>query len=194
MRSKQRRFQLIDALVMLAATSIGIALVRLYDREEGYYFFSPEPVVTSPLLAGPKHVPLTTRFFWGACVVAPSVVMWTLATIVLGFRQPRHRLRRLFRQPGMAGCTAALLVPSVFLMTNLVSMLQVGGEFEGTDVGYWFPQAIREAYVVVGCSVAAVWLNLILTVKWIPEPNWIDRLGRILAVYWITVGLLSLFN
>jgi hypothetical protein len=40
-----------------------------------------------------------------------------------------------------------------------------------------------------GCTVAAIWLLLVLSGRWRPERSWIDRLGRLLGVVWIAVAI-----
>ncbi len=39
----------------------------------------------------------------------------------------------------------------------------------------------------VGLTVAVGWIVSWLSGRWRPEPSWIDRMGRIFGVYWITM-------
>jgi len=160
--------KMLDLSIMIAATACGLALYRIH-----------ESIIESGQWSGSYIVD-----------VAPLFVMWTVAFAILRLRKPRPRLRRLFRQSGMAACSTSLIVLTVFLALRLLGLMQIGGEFLGAGPDYWFPTAFREILPWVGSSVAAVWLNLVLSGRWIAEPSWIDRLGRLLAAYWIGVAIL----
>lgn len=100
-----RRFQLSDAIVLVAATAVGFAVVRPY-------------YATMNLLDGSPPFPSAGRFSgwmkgaWDCLVlVAPIVMAWTLAIVVLRLRAPRDRWRRFVRQPGLvAGLMAAVVL------------------------------------------------------------------------------------
>jgi len=42
---------------------------------------------------------------------------------------------------------------------------------------------IQRGYAAAG--VAGAWLILMLAGWWRPEPSWIDRLGRVLGLFWV---------
>ena len=42
---------------------------------------------------------------------------------------------------------------------------------------------------MIGSAVAVSWLILWLGGGWRAEPSWIDRLGRLLGVFWIVFGV-----
>ena len=50
--------------------------------------------------------------------------------------------------------------------------------------------ALRHSTATLSAAVAGTWLVLLLDRRWKPEPSWIDRAGRLLAVYWLTAGLM----
>ena len=58
----------------------------------------------------------TSYLLSGIEVTHPFLMMWTFALVILGLRQPRPRIRRLVRQPGMAACSAASLILVVQLL------------------------------------------------------------------------------
>jgi hypothetical protein len=41
----------------------------------------------------------------------------------------------------------------------------------------------------VGVAVGAAWVNLAVCGRWRPEPEWIDRLGRIVGACWLAMML-----
>ncbi len=176
-----RKFTLIDAMVLIAATGIAIvpmrqmSFERFFERgsSENLYDFGDDLYLTL--------IPL---------VVTGATALW-----VLRLRSPRPRLRRVFRQPGMASCTAILCyIP--FHLTNWVALDFLGVFHDRFGIlrflyiihampEYWVPRLSG-----TGSAVAAVWLVLWLGRAWNPEPSWIDRAGRVLGVYCVVGSLL----
>ncbi len=104
---RPRRFTLADAIVLVAATAAGMALVREWVR-----MASPTPPLfrydTGPMPRGPLCglAPLVRWVVLGW----PIVAMWTFALVVLRLRRPRPRRQRLFAPPGVAACVVAACV------------------------------------------------------------------------------------
>jgi hypothetical protein len=40
-------------------------------------------------------------------------------------------------------------------------------------------------------AILAAWLTLILRRRWCPEPSWLDRMGRLLAILWLILGIVG---
>jgi hypothetical protein len=187
-RSRHRDFQLLDAMILIAATAVGFAVTKLYDERTGYHLISPAP-------DDHNELDVSTYLSWGLRLMTPTVGMWTLAFAVLRLRYPRPRFRRLFRQPGMAGCATVLIVPPVFVGWKILGMmLRAEGEFVGQGIGYWLPGTCEESLFWVGSSVVAVWVNLALSRRCVSEPSWIDRMGRMLACFWIIAPILAVID
>jgi hypothetical protein len=86
---------------------------------------------------------------------------------------------------------AVMIVPTAFVANDVIGqMVGAEGEFVGQGPGYWLPETYRESVFWVGCTVAAVWMNLALTRSCAPERSWIDRLGCALAAYWVAIPIL----
>jgi len=93
--SSTRKCTLFDAMILVAATAAGMALLRMFLAEGRFFqgaFFQGR--FTSYVLSG-----IEAAF--------PFLMTWTFALVILGLRQPRPRIRRLVRQPGIAACSAA---------------------------------------------------------------------------------------
>ena len=106
-----RRMKFSDLIVMIAATACGLALCRIHEA----------------IIQG-------KRWSEGFLVdLAPLIAMWTLAFAMLRLRPPRPRLRRLFRQSGMAAGSTSLVVLTVFLGPRLLGPLQTGGSELGPE-------------------------------------------------------------
>jgi len=186
--AKSRKFTLFDAMVLIAATAIPLLPLRLFlaaysGVSSGSYLGQ---VVELGLVANALLCPMA---------ISLSVALW-----VLRLRQPRPGLPRVFRQPGMAACTATLVFLSVFLTSTLISLFlsYFAGVVNSTHMFMHFNFVVWLLIVplcLVGISVLAVWIVLWSIGAWRPEPSWIDRAGRVLGIYWVANSVIysSLF-
>jgi hypothetical protein len=99
-----RKFNLLDVMILVAATAAGLAILRMF-LAEGRFF-----------IGAPFQGRFTSYVLGGIEVIYPFLAMWTFALVILGLRQPRPRIRRLVRQPGMAACFAASFLVVVQLL------------------------------------------------------------------------------
>jgi hypothetical protein len=49
----------------------------------------------------------------------------------------------------------------------------------------------KVAPIEVALVVATGWIILILSRRWRPQPNWIDRAGRAFGLFWIVWGIIE---
>jgi hypothetical protein len=100
-----RKFLLSDAIVLVAATATGLAVVRPYYATMRLLDWTPPIPQAAPFNGWIKGL-------WGCLILAaPLVTAWTLAILGLRLRRPRDRWSRLVRQPGLvAGLMAALVL------------------------------------------------------------------------------------
>jgi hypothetical protein len=179
----RRRFLISDAMVLIAATAVGIALARMIMSFEGWRrdFGTPqEPWRTARVV-----------FRNSRNVGSPLLLTWTVALLVLHLRRPRPRLRRVFRRPGAIACGVATL--AFLLPTVLIIPLGVRARAEGSSVGD--PFYLASIWVLGangGLGVLCGWLTLVLGGRWRPEPSWLDRAGRIVGAGWIAAYVLRL--
>jgi hypothetical protein len=177
--STPRRFTVLDAMVLIAATGIALVPIRLYLWENWHF---PENWSASEIMLMGLEANL---------ILIPPALALTLALWLLRLKQPRPRLRHVFRQPGLAACTTTL----VFTIANLLSFFihitinNTFPSFDSDDLLLWMRIGMVPIFLSGG-AVAAVWIVLWLSESWRAEPSWIDRAGRVLGVYWV---LLSVF-
>ncbi|MDG3006867.1 hypothetical protein [Paludisphaera mucosa] len=176
----RRPFGLSDAMILVAAAAIGLALAR-----------TPAAFVAHMFSRMPSRPPVHRTFAYlydGFAAAFPMVAALTLAAILLRFRRPRPTFRRLVRQPGLIACAAA----ATALVIGLLHSLPVGFNFMGTSGfdGWTYYASITESHA---CDYAVVgaWLATALSGRWRPERSWIDRLGRVLGAAWIGVIVLE---
>jgi len=146
-------------VVLVAALAAGCYLARTSFYE------------TIPLL---KHrsafrFPLVFRVVHD--VFAAFVAALSAAMIILRLRRPRPRLPDVLQQPGFLGCFVGTLV----FGTCIVSMAS-----EQPLSSVLFMASIANAY-----SIVAAWFAILLAGFWYPEPGWIDRMARILCLFWL---------
>jgi hypothetical protein len=166
---RNRRFGLLDVIILGAATAIGLALVRAWWHDGDFLVIPPISkwgfFEVRVLILGP---------------VALLLSVWSFALIMLRLRRPRPRWIRLMRQPGMAASCAVAVILAFEALRSLV-ILWKNGPAGWPDVpGYW-----RATQPLIPYGVAGTWFTLALAGRWRAEPSWVDRLGRSLGVFWI---------
>ncbi len=165
MRQRCRPFTIADAMILVAAAAMGLALARA--TIDHVFWMSSGPTKYGGPISG-------------------FLVALTVAYVPIRLRRPRPSLRRLMRQPGMAACSAVLLVTAVdgdlwvlYCLKHAYSLVQ------------FFPNYWRGNFEHIATAVAAVWLGMFLSRRWWAEPGWIDRLGRVIGFAWLLDLLLG---
>ena len=127
---------------------------------------------------------------WG--FLLPLFGGWTLVVPVLRLRQPRPAWRKLSRQPGMTACVAAMAGMAFCAGVAGFAVLLRWGIDGQTQFGssFWYRTPVLDDIIIyAGVSVAAVWATQISTGRWRKPADWVDRLGRVLGVIWVTAAL-----
>ena len=139
----------------------------------------------------PKHLAYASS---GLALHVSMLLVPLLATISIGMIPinlipPRPRWRRLVLQPGAAAALAAVVgiacVAGFFGTARLVE--SKGAELKAGDAAF----AVMLLPVFAGFSTASAWTTIANAGLWRAEPTWIDRLGRIVAVAWIVLGIFN---
>jgi hypothetical protein len=164
-------------MILVAATALGFGGIRACSPE--FYSYQYTPIVSPPWLNWSAVVCSSWAFY-----LSPLPAAWTLAALVLRLRFPRPALRRVMRQPGIVASSAATM------------LIMIGAIHYVLDLGNssWLDVPFEYTVFSVGCGVAAAWLTLALSMRWRAERSWIDRLGQVLGVYWISMVPLILFR
>jgi hypothetical protein len=167
-----RRFTLFDAMILVAAVAAGLATARACLLQ-----VMPR---SNPSFA----VRLTAVF------VALAV---TITLIPLRLRRPRPR--RPGRHPGMVASCAVALALGFILGEQASSWLEPVPTPMRAEPHYW---AINLVFNLLrldlySLAVAGAWLALVLSGRWRPERDWLDRAGMALGVCWILSPFLAAF-
>jgi hypothetical protein len=206
-----RRFTLIDAMVFVATTALGLGLTKGYYQDLIFFLEHNHhhPWEFPPGIA----VSATLR---GIAATLPCGLAWTLGVLALRLRRPRPRWRRLARQPGLVACLMAPLPVGTKLVDRAVTcildyhtnviipsrlssppFIKHGGISIGLppdELPVFWPQVFASAPIFIvpcmGMTVTVAWIVLAMGGRFRPERSWVDRLGRVLGVYWIAVAAL----
>lgn len=195
-RTAPRRPTVSDAMLLVAAIAIGLAWVQANKVANDNY-----RAVLGPMSF--IHEMVWTRFekTWTSLrSYLPCVVTLMTGILLVGLRRPRPDLPRLMRQPGFVACCAVVLSLAIEIARAQILTLRLivrhGGAIEAHDHHYrfvwWETMLPRVAPVEVGLIVAAAWTTLILGSRWRPRPQWLDRTGIALGVFWIAWAVVEI--
>lgn len=161
-----RRFTLVDAMVLIAATGLSLVLIRDYLASQYTHY-----IFTSIIGRGLWSVASVWRLgSLASGMIAPLAVALSLALWLLRLREPRPSLHRVFRQPGMVACSAALFETGLFVIKACIATLYF------YKVRSMMPDSHRLWMIRLpwnGEVVAVAWLLLSLSGTWQAEPSWI---------------------
>ena len=200
--SARRRFRLLDAMILVAATALGFAITQWIghatDGEVSWGALREEFRECVDQYTGKVCLGVTQEAailgLMTAWLIMPLAAMWTLALIPIRLLGPRPRLRRLARQPGIvATCAAGVTIVFLGLCVMVAALLAEPAVIDLLSVstsGAWFC-----APMFVGWSVLISWTSLLVGRRWRAEATWVDRMGRAAGLCWIVTGFVvaSLF-
>jgi hypothetical protein len=185
-----RRFTLIDAMVLVAATTVSLAALRCCFGDLSEVAAECREWIAAVL----EHPPGWRAWTWFVCsldeltvrLLAPFCWAWTVALLVVYLRQPRPRMRRLARQPGaVASFSAALiLIPAAIGLLYVALARRI--EFDSQQ----WERVLGGSFIIIpmaeGLVALGSWATLLFSRRWRAEASWIDRSGRALGFYWIS--------
>jgi hypothetical protein len=187
-----RPFRISDALVFIAATALGCAVVGANWSERRDFDPLPEAIESAVATLRAPHLDLIDErgreLGWlAALTLTPLLVSWTLAVGVVILASPRPARLRLARLTGPASCTMAGPVLGIFGAFATASYVVYGGSA---------PYLAEDCSLLVAYATSLIvpchWLTMALLGRWRTEPTWIDRLSRILGLAWIVLAPIML--
>jgi F0F1-type ATP synthase membrane subunit a len=193
-----RRFRLLDAMILVAATAVACVLMVGMERaSDGAISWSAVPELFTDYAHQPE-ITIDNHIYWtDVCLgtgvllfllTLPFFVVYTLVLIPVRLLSPRPRLRRLADQPGFRVAVAFGLSILFLVIYAIIPVM-----FKGW--GFWAEVAPDPSVCLIaipafpGLAISASWLSSLIGVRWRPERSWVDRLGRILGVYWIAQSI-----
>jgi len=183
---------ILDATLLVGSAAVGFGLFEIVHRGlfQGWIWIMdhglPDPNTWTALTAIVTCSDV-------AVFLIPLVAPWTLLLIALRLRPPRPSWKRIWRQPGMAACWAALIgwvwsVLAVLLAFDIVYVTRPNKTYRRPEewIQTWLSDQV---FMYVGLAVAAVWGVLFVSGRWTRPADWIDRMGRIVGFLWIVIGV-----
>jgi hypothetical protein len=196
-----RKFHLSDAAILIAATAVGLAIVR-------YYLATPNELIP---IKGPKGIITMTPSFVdrgrrGAATIAAILLSaWSIALAGIGLRSPRPPFKELMQRPGMGACLLTSLFVVTFLLgihlwhlihdhlmtdhrDNAVGVMKfvISGRLDQFANGL-----LPDIALLGGAQVIGAWIGVAVKYGWRAPTDWIEQSGRILGVAWILVAIAS---
>ncbi len=189
MKSRHRRdFHILDAIVLIAATGVGIAgyiAVQRYLEREG-----PPPPRGAD--AFPFEASLRFRVH-DFCRGFPCLLLaWGFAVLLLRLRTPRPRSRRMFRAPGAAACLAVFVMLTVRAAELLVTLLVRALRPLHMSIIGWAPSfmdVLSSVGEAAGPGILALWVILAVNRALILSRDWLEILALAVSLGWIVLRL-----
>jgi hypothetical protein len=187
-RPELRKFTIFDAMIIIAATAVGLAVIRYSHLR---YFAWEEPAVSDRRV---YH----TLYTIGHLVYGVLPILYALcaAVVVSVLRRGRSWRDTLACSPGSAACFAALMMALAALVFRLLDyaarnpgVLWSDNPFDVFHAtayrAFCSPGAIDSLFSEAGAAampaVLAIWLIQLFCGLWNPVQEWTDRLGRVLG-------------
>src|SRR5262245_5829492 len=180
----RRPFRIVDSMLLVAATAVAFTISR-----NGW-----PPGLAFTTFGGSLERLLFV--FMRQCIPFPA--MWTLTIVVLAWWDQRRRQRRAPRHAGIIACYAAgaAIVVTSFIGSSFYAVHVLEDNLmipkilsHATQMHPFPPFANAPLEEIVGASVLGAWTTLAGSRRWRTESSWIDRLGRVLGVFWILLFL-----
>ena len=175
-----RPFNLLDAVILLAAVAAGLAWARadiaatIWARER-----PSGTIMGNHMLMRP--VTFSDRLFTFRRGAVRFLACATAASLLLQLRAPRPHAARLMRQPG-AVAVATAVAYNVVVAGGFALAFFIRAKYKPQWSDY-----TAQAIDVHGTAMAitAAWVILALSGRWRAEPTWIDRSCRVIGLAWI---------
>jgi hypothetical protein len=172
MQEAIRRFSLLDAMLVIAATGVGITAIQAILR-----------------MMRRVQIGFGTYSIW-FILASPMVGMWCLALLLASLFRQRGQRRRLFRMPGV---TASCTIWIVFLGSNWGWIWRKPGVLPRPDsVAVYMFWNLTTHWG--GLAILAVWITQAVAGCWRPAPVWIDQSGRLFGLFWVGAYVFRILN
>jgi hypothetical protein len=174
----RRRFLITDAMALVGATAIGCAAIR--DWAGPVFLNIGQTTFTGILSTATVYITTLTYF-------------WSVAVLILGLQRPRPPLRRLCRQPGLAGCLSVVLTSLMMLLGNAATLLDLRSSSRYWSLTHDLLLAAMST-INLAPSIVVAWAVLALSRRWRPTSGWIDRLGRSVGITLLSLYVVQLLS
>jgi hypothetical protein len=179
------RMALADLLILVAATALGMAVLRATAADSGGGYLRHVPAPHSHW-HGPLGSHLPYYFFFALYNGVPLILVASLCVVALSLRARRSSALRLSQRPGFVLCLAAVAASALTTVVNCSALRSFG-----LDLAPW-RLVVNDLIPNTGFMVLGSWMALAIVGRARPVSSWTDRIGYALGV--TLVVLLALEN
>jgi hypothetical protein len=180
--SPRRRFNIGDAMVLIAAFTPGLILIRI-GMNLGLFELGS---LTEP---GGKRSPMARQLIeflnvGGGCILAGLVP----AVLILGLYRAYPSRRDAVQGPGLIACIVALaasILPIAWFIGRLLNEFRLLYPIYSVPFNNLFGRWM----IAAGPMVLGAWITLALLGRWRPRPTWTDRAGCVLGACFVLIYL-----
>ena len=195
MRKTKGRFGILDAMILVATIAVGLAWSRFQASKPGHLFAHFDSNLPGFGEAdAPRVVILIGRAWEIYALAAPPMATAALGLLLVRFRRPGPR----FSEPGTSACGAVAVVLALTAIRFLVDLLRwrINASYQASKGLTIFSDWWDAAYDTLrpaepGIAVIAAWSALAMTGRLRRGRSTIDRLGVLVAGYWIVAMAFS---
>ncbi len=167
----RRRFSLAHGMILIAASAVGMALMRLFFQSASRVSVGGNPFYNAQL---------------NLFSFSPMLMVWSITLLFLQLRQPRSPIRELAGTPGFgAVCATACVTIVHFSRMGIEAILDPKHSFLAEPFFILFSSMVP----FVTLSIVPVWLLVALGGRWNRSMDWRERLGRVVGWSWIVLNL-----
>jgi hypothetical protein len=163
----------IDGMVLVAATGVGLVVLRRVYEELEYGVGGVSDLRRLGLLA------------------QPLMLSWAVGLLIVAHNRLREPAWRLTRRPGVLACLMALAMTLIAVAIRYAAVYIA--ERRGMPSPFGSANSalllIIQSSLATGFAILFSWATLLATGAWRPSVDWIDRAGRLLGLAWILVWL-----
>ena len=193
---RQRRFGLVDAMILIGAIGTGCMLTRWVSQAtEGMISLSSllDSVYSivrlrldSRVSRGSMGLLVTEMAFKSVALLVPFLGTATGALLPMRLLVRRPGIGYSMSRPGMMSASASVLALVFLSLLATVVLLARGSDDAFLDLSA--VDVIVFAPVFVSLAILSSWMTLLVSGRWSIEPSWIDRMGRVLGILWIATA------
>jgi hypothetical protein len=177
-----RRFNLGDAMVMIAAMTPGLVLIRVGVRLGLFEVGKLTETGGRPSTLARQLVEIFN--VGGGCVLAGLVP----AVLILGFYRARPPRREAARGPGLVACLVAVAA-SILPLVWFAGTVLVERRLPYPHFSVAFNNVFARWIFAAGPMVLGAWLALAFQGRWRPNRTWTDRAGCVLGACFVLIYL-----
>ncbi len=182
--SPSRRFSLGDAMVMIAAITPSLLLIRL---GVGFGLFE----LGKLLETGGRPATFARQLVefldvGGGCILAGLVP----AVLILGLYKAQPSWRDAARGPGLIACFVAVAA-SILPILWFAGMVLIESRHAYPIYSVHFNNLFGRWMLAAGPMILGAWIALAIQGRWRPNPTWTDRAGCVLGSCFVLIYLYS---